>query len=304
MLPINEQTPDDFSNEDSLISDYLNGYLTESEKIAFEKRLLEDSNFAKEVEFQKELALAVRMQERQRLKKSLKEISLKNKAADFRKPVAAIITPAASKGLNIFSIAAAVTVVVVSGVSLIIYLNSNSDLPTTNSTLSKNEKPIFNSKVNPTDETAPLEKVNAERSVSSKEIEQDKLNKGLASKIETKTVKVFPLKVTNEESFGFGSNSSKEIVVHIHRKTDSKSKNENQNAYMFWKNDLDIWINTNQDIKLYNLQEDYITDDDLEIKAGLYCRIGDDFYHLKDYNRIQPLIKESKEVNSYLLNQK
>ena len=75
-MPINEQTPDDFSNEDSLISDYLNGHLTESEKIAFEKRLIEDSNFAKEVEFQKELALAVRMQERQKLKKSLNQITI------------------------------------------------------------------------------------------------------------------------------------------------------------------------------------------------------------------------------------
>ena len=113
MKPINEQLPEDFSNEDSLISDYLNGYLSESEKIAFEKRLLEDSNFAKEVEFQKELALAVRMQERQKLKKSLKEISLKNKATNISKPIAAIIVPAASKSVNVFGIAATITFVIV-----------------------------------------------------------------------------------------------------------------------------------------------------------------------------------------------
>jgi hypothetical protein len=289
MKPINEQLPEDFSNEDSLISDYLNGHLAESEKIAFEKRLLEDSNFAKEVEFQKELALAVRMQERRRLKESLKKISVKNKAAASQRPQ--------------LSIAAIISIFIVSGVSLMIYLNSNDDFGPTKDKLSANEDPIINSKVDPTDIPVQIEKPSTGVKSSANTIEQEQLNESIASRIETKTLKVFPLKVTNDESFGFGSNSSNEIVVHIHRKTDSKSNNENQNAYMLWKNDLDIWIDTKQDIILYSLQEDYIADDDLIIKDGLYCRIGNDFYYLKDYNRIQPLVKVSKEVNRYLLNQ-
>ena len=287
MKPINEQLPEDFSNEDSLISDYLNGHLTESEKIAFEKRLLEDSNFAKEVEFQKELALAVRMQERQKLKKSLKEISLKNKAAAKQGPQ--------------FSIAAIVAVFIVSGVSLMIYLSSNNDNVTANSTLSKNEDPIINSKVDPTESLEQIEKPSTDVKLSANKIEQEQSYESIESRIETKSLKVFTLNVSNDESFGFGSNSSKEIIVNIHRTIDSKSNNENQNAYMLWKNDLDIWIDTKQDIKLYSLQEDYIADDDLIIKAGLYCRIGNDFYYLTDYNRIQPLVKVSKEVNRYLL---
>lgn len=287
MKPINEQLPEDFSNEDSLISDYLNGYLSESEKIAFEKRLLEDSYFAKEVEFQKELALAVRMQERQKLKKSLKEISLKNKAAAKQGPQ--------------FSIAAIVAVFIVSGVSLMIYLSSNNDNVTANSTLSKNEDPIINSKVDPTESLEQIEKPSTDVKLSANKIEQEQSYESIESRIETKSLKVFTLNVSNDESFGFGSNSSKEIIVNIHRTIDSKSNNENQNAYMLWKNDLDIWIDTKQDIKLYSLQEDYIADDDLIIKAGLYCRIGNDFYYLTDYNRIQPLVKVSKEVNRYLL---
>jgi len=314
MEPINEQTPDDFSNEDSLISDYLNGHLTESEKTAFEKRLLEDSNFAKEVEFQKELALAVRMQERQKLKNSLKEISLKNKAAAYNIPAAASnhrfdlngrnsqSTTKAANATRYFNIAAVVVIFIVSGVSLIIYLNSNSDLPTTNSTLSKNEEPIFNSKVDPTDRPDQIEQTNTDGKLSANKIEQEQSNESLESKIETKTVKVLPLQVTDEESFGFGSNSSKEITVNIHRIKDSKSNNENQNAYMFLNSDLDIWIDSKEDIQIYNLQEDYVPfDGNLKIKSGFYCRIGYDFYRIYEDDMIKPLIKEDKEVNRKLI---
>jgi hypothetical protein len=290
MEPINDQLPEYFSNEDSLISDYLNGHLSESEKIAFEKRLLEDSNFAKEVEFQKELALAVRMQERQKLKKSLKAISLKNKAAASR--------------VFQFSIAAIVAVFIVSGVSLIIYLNSNSDLPTTNSTLSKNEEPIFNSKVNPTDNSEQKNKLEIDRLKNLEAVHEDISKETLASRIEKKTVKVLPLKVTNEESFGFGSNSSKEIIVNIHSIDQSIKNKREQNTYILSNDVLDIWIDTKQEIKLYNLQEDYLMDEGLEIKAGLYCRIGDVFYGIANgYDKQLPLIKVSSETNSYLLNQ-
>lgn len=290
MKPINDQLPEDFSNEDSLISDYLNGYLSESEKIAFEKRLLEDSNFAQEVEFQKELALAVRMQERQKLKKSLKEISLKNKAAASRGPL--------------LSIAAIISIFIVSGVSLMIYLNSNNDNVPSNSNLSQNEDPIINSKVDPTDSPEQNEKPNTDAKPSANKIQHEQSNESVASRIETKTLKVSPLKVSNDEAFGFGSNSSKEITINIHSINQSIKNKREQNTYILSNDVLDIWIDSKQEVKLYSLQEDYLTDDDLEIRAGIYCRIGDVFYRIVNgYDKQLPLKKVSSEINSYLLNQ-
>ncbi len=303
MKPINEQTPDDFSNEDSLISDYLNGHLTESEKTAFEKRLLEDSNFAKEVEFQKELALAVRMQERQKLKNSLKEISLKNKAA-------------ASRGFQ-FSIAAIVAVFIVSGVSLIIYLNSNSDLPTTNSTLSKNEEPVFNSKANPTDNSEQKNKLEIDRLKNLEAVQEDISKENLASRIETKTFKVFPLKVSNDESFGFGSNLSKEIIVNIHSIDQSIKNKREQNTYILSNDVLDIWIDSKVKLKIYYLDGDvYVNelgniveelDDDSTIRyffpSGYYLRMGSTFYYLNNDKKKNKFEKVSKAIKLYLLNQ-
>ena len=290
MLPINDQLPEGFSSEDSLISDYLNGHLTESEKIAFEKRLLEDPNFAKEVEFQKELALAVRMQERQKLKKSLKDISLKNKAVAKQGPQ--------------FSIAAIVAVFIVSGVSIMIYLNSNNDIVPADSTLSINEDPIINSKVDPSDNSEPNNNLEIDRLKNLEAVQEEISKESLASRIETKSLKVFTLNVSNDESFGFGSGSSKEIIVNIHSIDQSIKNKREQNTYILSNDVLDIWIDTKQEIKLYNLQEDYLMDEGLEIKAGLYCRIGDVFYGIANgYDKQLPLIKVSSETNSYLLNQ-
>lgn len=276
-----DNTPDELLHQ---VSDYLNGHLSEKEKIAFEKAMAANAHLTEDVNLQREIAYTVRRMERESLKERLtaiveeRHVSL---TANLSKGDGGYSPPFRSKYI---SIAAIVTLFILSaGVAfLVIRKDSPTDIAVVEP--KPDQMDSLNTPGAGVNHPLPDDKLMDHRSETAVAEDHFLLRRDEAIPSH--------FRFADTNSFAFASSSA--LNVNLYR---MEIKDGSVTGYYLLKpKELSLFIPGPVNYKLYNLSSSDAEMAEVNLKAGLYLLMNEKIYYLKEdekRNLLQPLSGEA-----------